>query len=255
MEDPVSKKKTRVICFDLWGTLIRSCVRVTYEDFLTQYWPRELIQNTVRDLLMTRAWIRSPLRQHDGQGILRLDHLRTASILLTRLLSIQSPSQKVFSDDRNWDFFDRNSTEFSELLLRTAHLWQKENEYVKWAEGALNVVKALKVAGEELVLVTNTTDYGIGKVDRVLPLGDYFPHTWASCAYPFAKPDRRVWECIVEQYPEVNEHWMIGNDPVVDIAVPATMGWKTILVNHPDGVPITDVPSIINGGISDVHSQ
>jgi len=238
-------KMRRVICFDLWGTLVMSLVQRTYEDYLADYWPRELIQKTVRDLLMTDAWIRSPLRQHDGQGILRPDHLRTAAMLLTRLRSIQSPEKTVFLNDHNWNVFDRTTTEFAELLLETVRLWKRENELVKWIPMAREVVEALKAADEKLVLVTNTTDFGIGEVDRVLRLREIFPHTWASCAYPFAKPDRRVWRFIMEHSPDADQYWMIGNDPITDIAVPAAMGWKTILVNHPEGVPISEVPRII----------
>ena len=238
----------RVICFDLWGTLVRSSVRETYEDYLAQYWPRELIQQTVRELLMTDAWIRSPLRQHDGQGILRPDHLRTAAVLLTRLLGIQPPAKMLFLDDRNWDVFDRNTTEFAELLMETARLWKRENELVKWIPGAQEVVETLQVAGETLVLVTNTTDCGIAEVDNVLRLRGIFPHSWASCAYPFAKPDCRVWECLMENFPNMDEYWMIGNETAMDIAVPNAMDWKTILVNHPDGMSISEVPKIIGGG-------
>jgi FMN phosphatase YigB (HAD superfamily) len=241
----VEENMKRVICFDLWGTLVTSSVPETYEDYLSQYWPQELIQKTVRDLLMTNAWTRSPLREHDGQGILRPDHLRTAAMLLTRLHRIQPPTNRCFLDSNDWDVFDRTTTEFTEMLVETARLWKRENKFVSWMHGAENLVRALPAADQELVLVTNTTDCGIAEVERVLRFRNIFWHKWASCDYPFAKPDRRVWEYIMGQFPDMNEYWMIGNDPIMDIAVPVAMGWKTILVNHPDGVPISKVPKII----------
>ena len=232
----------RVICFDLWGTLVRSSIRVTYEDILAEYWPRELIQKTVRDLLMTNAWIVHPLREHDG--ILRPDHLHTAAMLLTSLWKIKPPSQ-FWSSSYDWDAFDMNTSTFARLLFQIEWHWEQENHRVHWIENAQEVLNLLKDREEELVLVTNTTSCGIGKVDLKLNLRHFFKYTWASCAYPFAKPDRRVWECLMKQFPDMDEYWMIGNDLIMDIAAPAAMGWKTILVNHPEGVPISEVPKII----------
>lgn len=243
----------RVICFDLWGTLVYSSVRRTYEDVLAEYWPRELIQETVRNLLMTDAWIRHPLSDHDGQGTLRPDHMRTTAMLLTRLWKINPPFMTpTHWDSCHWDMFDRNTTDFAELLIETARYWQWENEQVRWIHGAQEVVESLKAEGETLALVTNTTSYGDGMIDRVLelnrPSGRFFSTVFNSCEYPFAKPDPRVWECLKEHFAHMDEYWMIGNDPAIDIAVPATMGWKTILVNHMDGLMITEVPKIIEEG-------
>jgi len=243
----------RVICFDLWGTLVCSSVRRTYEDVLAEYWPRKVIQETVRDLLMTETWIQHPLSEHNGQGTLRPNHLRMAAMLLTRLWKISPPMSQVYwSDSHNWGAFDKTMTEFSELLMETAKYWQMENDLVKWIPGALEVVESLKVHGNRLALVTNTTSCGDATVDIKLnmdrPSGRFFSAVFNSCAHPFAKPDRRVWEYLTECFADMDEYWMIGNDPVIDIAVPSAMGWKTILVNHPNGVSITEVPKIIEEG-------
>ena len=229
----------RVICFDLWGTLVESPVRQTYEDYLVQYWPRELIQKTVRDLLMTDAWCGHALAEHDGKGILRPDHVRTAAMLLV----------DAFGFLPHMGCTTPSMTTFAHLLMETARRWKWENEQVKWIPGAQEVVESLKTGGDTLALVTNTTSYGDAMVDRTLeinrPRGRFFTTVFNSCAHPFAKPDRRVWEWIVGRNPNADEYWMIGNDPVIDIAVPKAMGWKTILVNHPDGVSISKVPKII----------
>ncbi|HBB37903.1 MAG: hypothetical protein UV82_C0010G0047 [Candidatus Magasanikbacteria bacterium GW2011_GWD2_43_18] len=243
----------RVICFDLWGTLVSSPVHNTYEDYLAEYWPRELIQETVRDLLMTSEWLNHPLVMSEAgydrskrYGTSYRDHLEMVGVILTRLWRIKPKAYEgcFFNGGK----FDLNTSIFTEVLMKAARLWYLENEKVEWIPGAEKLLKLLRASGEILGLVTNTTVCGAVMVDDKLPdLEEYFSRCFYSSEYSFAKPSRLVWESLSAErcFQLMDEYWMIGNDPVMDIAVPAAMGWKTILVNHPDGVPITDVPKII----------
>lgn len=59
------KPKMKIVCFDLWGTLIRSTYTgPTYEDYIGILRPRAEIQATVRQVLMTRGLHRNQLVGH-----------------------------------------------------------------------------------------------------------------------------------------------------------------------------------------------
>ena len=241
----------RIICFDLWETLIHyigiNCI--TYEDVLAEHWPRETVQQVVRDLLMTNKWERHPLAEHDGCGLLRPTYRVMAHMLLSRL----PVEGLVFShegDNKYYDLddLDLNLVNAERLACDIEPLWERENNEVAWILGAEHVLNMLRTNENTLILVTNATSCGWGDVNLRLQITrkrGRFDSEFVSCNHPFAKPDHRVWKWVEQQHPGANEYWMIGNDPKSDIEIPATMGWKTILVGV-KGVPLTEVPGIID---------
>ena len=131
---------------------------------------------------------------------------------------------------------------------KVAELWSAENNAVMWLSEVKGLLLELRHApNTELVLITNTTGMGWADVNNLLCIRKDFNRVYISAKERAAKPDLYVWETVQRWYPEAQEFWMIGNDPIIDIAVPHAMGWKTILVNHPDGVPISEVLRIFKG--------
>ncbi len=218
----------RVICWDLWGTLVtsswssRQYIDVLVENEARFLEPRNrlALEATVRGVFMTSAAKRQKAFDLAVSGREHLTYGFCASMMV--------------GDDPF-------------VAPEVAKLWEQENEAVEWLPDAAEVLCVLKACGGKQVLVSNTTEAGWLTVNGVLGLTNhdrFGTNVVLSCDLPVAKPDPYVWQTVQERFP-ADEYWMIGNDPVMDIAVPAAMGWKTILVNHPDGVPITEVPKII----------
>lgn len=222
----------RVICFDLWGTLVdcRSGNNTTYEDSLAEYWPRKTIQTAVRTLLMTNAWMLQPLCERKGDTVLSPTYPIMARMLIAQLPMI----------DRA---IDRD-----QLALAIAPLWANDNQRATWLTGAQALLELLARRGDILVLITNTTRRGWIVVNRRLGIQQRFNDVFASCDQPFAKPDPRVWRWVMNRYANAVEYWMIGNETKYDIVVPRRLGWKTLLVGT-DGIDLACAASVFQGGV------
>lgn len=221
----------RVICFDLWGTLIHSCQGngESYLDVLVDArHSHSFLAMKVKLFLMTNAWMTSP-------------GLRTA-IQEKRIPTYLEMARAL---TEHLHFHDR-----PDLIASVASRWQQDNDNIEWIVGAqktLNWVRAQP--NTKLVLITNITVAGLHAAEMYLSKkgSPRFDHCIMSCEHPFAKPEPYIWERCMQVW-EANEYWMIGDNPVVDLAVPKTLGWKTILVGEgKDSVRIADVPTIING--------
>lgn len=223
------KPEMKIVCFDLWGTLIRSTYTgPTYEDYIAIRRPRAEIQATVRQVLMTRGLHRNQLVGHSVWD-------REISLWQYNELVVELIHQLKLKNAR----LDIN-------LL--AKLWEAENKAVEWIPNATEVLTQLRRQPEiKLILVTNTSGYGWEDVDKQLGITQYFDSLFISAEELAAKPDPYVWQTVRRWYPQADECWMIGDDPLLDIAMPTALGWKTILVGA-NSVPIANVRHIINGG-------
>lgn len=220
----------RVICFDLWGTLIRSILGngASYLDVLVDknHSPDSLSMKA-HLFLMTNAWMSSPW-------------------VATAIQEQRSPTyiEMAWALTEHLQLHDR-----SDLVMAVANRWQQDNEHIEWLPGARETLQWVKGQPRtKLVLITNITIAGLHAAGRYMGTtgGPRFDHSVLSCEHPFAKPEPYIWERCMNVW-DGDEYWMIGDNPVIDLAVPTTLGWKTILVGD-KGVNITEVPSIINKG-------
>lgn len=220
----------RVICFDLWGTLVDcpSGNSTTYEDYLAEYWPRQTIQTAVRTLLMTNAWMSQSLCERKGDTVVSPTYPIMARMLIAQLPTIDRTINR------------------DQLALAIAPLWENDNRQAEWMMGSQALLELLTRRGDVLVLITNTTRRGWIAVDRRLAIQQRFNDLFASCDQPFAKPDPRVWQWVMNRYSNAVEYWMIGNETKYDIAIPRTLGWKTLLVGI-DGIDLACAACVFQG--------
>lgn len=203
----------RVICFDLWNTLVRSCqgTGASYADVLVRLGANpESIYPIVRDELM----------------VSRMEYRGMALYLCKRL----------------------NLRPTENDLLEIANNWRRDDDESEWLPGAVQLLEELHKHDHILVLITNITKRAWNAVESKLGIALYFNRTFLSCNKGYSKPDQRMWQTVENVLPNFSpsERWMIGDNETDDLAVPATMGWKTILVGV-KGVPLTEVPGIIDG--------
>ncbi len=188
----------RVICIDLWNTLIRSRdpSGASYEQALIDGGAdQEAIYPFVRSELMTRAL------PYSEMGSLLCAHLGITDALIGR---------------------------------KVVGLWELDNQASSWFPGALVKLKALSQLGK-LVLITNITEPGWKVVNARLRIEEQFDRLFLSYEQGCAKPDRRVWDTIEQWYPDASEFWMVGDRYDDDIQAPSMRGWKTSQVDG-DGI-------------------
>jgi len=181
----------RVVCFDLWNTLMRSPEGgAGYESVLLEHGvPAEQIFPFVRDYLMTR----------------RMSYEEMAKALFHR-------------------FAIEPATGALDKLVK---LWSTDNKHAAIIPHALQVVKTLRRRGRIAVLVTNSTAPGWHAVSRIRSEFDY---AYISCDEGNVKPNLSVWETIESWFPTVdrNEFVMVGDREIDDLATPRKRGWKAI---------------------------
>lgn len=220
----------RVICCDLWGTLIRSIHGngASYLDVLVdKNHSLAYLAMKVKLFLMTSAWMSSPWVARALQEQRNPTYLELARALTEHL-----------------HFHDR-----PDLASAVASRWQEDNDHIEWIPGAQDTLRWVKGQPKtKLVLITNITLTGLHAACRYMTEtgSPPFDHTIMSCQHPFAKPEPYIWERCMQVW-DAQEYWMIGDNLVVDLAVPAALGWNSILVGK-DRVSIADVPTIINKG-------
>ncbi|MFA5076596.1 MAG: HAD family hydrolase [Patescibacteria group bacterium] len=237
-------KKKLVIGFDLFGTLIGSTYNgPKYYELLGHHargFSSEYVAAAIRGQVMQFGSINWSI---DGERM--WDQMDTPDeewyriLLRTRLGACfdQNPNMHDLGDEDKLVGVD------PEQVIRC---WKAENEALAWLPGAEQTLSQVKDLGT-LVLATNITIVGRSAVYDLLPeLSPLFRRCYWSCDLPAAKPDPYVWQRIQQDYP-ADQYWMIGDNFLIDLAIPAAMGWQTILVGK-DGVPITQVPQIIKEG-------
>ncbi|OGI34470.1 MAG: hypothetical protein A2259_00975 [Candidatus Moranbacteria bacterium RIFOXYA2_FULL_43_15] len=229
----------RVICWDIWGTIIEtSYTGQTYVEYLSQWKDADVISATVRNVLMTHEAKRSQIAFDAMADDRPLNYEETAKILCARLFDpvpldlppdIKLPSWK-----------------------KVAELWRMENEAVRWIPGAKEVILWIKkhYPGDIQVLVSNTTEVGWWHVDEKLGISDLFGWSkcFLSCKGPVAKPDPFLWQLVKKEYPEANRYWMIGNSYIFDDAIPHALSFSTLVNEEPH--PPEEILEFIYGGSS-----
>ena len=184
----------RVICFDLWNTLIRSLTSgASYEEVLVELGgPRAEIYPFVRDQLMTTE--------------------RTYTEMIDELFN----HFKISSHAQERDI--------------AATLWEEDNQRAIWFSGAQKLLSALQQQGDTLVLITNITAPAWNTVNPLLNLEIYFSLCFLSYAQGVSKPHPSIWQNITAGFPSTTEFWMIGDNQADDLDIPESMGWNTQLV-------------------------
>ncbi len=192
--------EVKVICFDLWNTLIRTTQHTGgYESVLVRLGvKREEIYPWVRRRCMT------------GENV-----------------TYDEMVKKMF--DHFFKDFTENSAKYSNEIEEAKRLWRADNDSAMWFRGAQAVLRALREKEYFLVLLTNTTR--MGWVDGQLNISPFFHHTLLSCETYITKPDLRAWKMVMDLFPGLpaRSFLMVG-DSEDDVTVPAQMGWRTIKV-------------------------
>lgn len=192
----------RVICFDLWNTLINTPKGggASYEDVLVSLGiTRELIYPIVRDELMTKKF------SYDTMVDFLFHHFG---------INGHNPERKL-----------------------AAQNWEEDNLSAEWFEGAKELLKKLKQQGDDIVLISNISLPSWQTVGELLQITKPFDHSFLSCHENLAKPNPLVWLRVQNWYKEPCKFWMIGDNQEDDLNIPQKMGWKTILVSK-DGSEI-----------------
>lgn len=193
----------RVVCFDLWNTLVRTMgAGASYEKTLVNRGvPVEKIFPFVRDQLMTGKFTYSEM------------------------------TKKLF----HYFAIDPSPAETTELI----NLWKADNKEAAWIRGARELVRKLRAQGRITVLVTNSTWPGWHGVNRRLEIAREFDFVYSSCNEGSVKPNTRVWETIESWCPEVlvQEFAMVGDREDDDRKIPRQRGWKVFSEGEMSNLP------------------
>lgn len=184
----------KVICFDLWKTLVDSPSEFDYVDLLLEAGVnKKEIYPFVRSQLMIR----------DFSGY----HEIVAKLM----------NRFKLTDRRLKD----------ELIRR----WIGGNQNVQWLTNAQRAIALARQNGATVVLVSNLTGPGWRDVERMLGISQHFDYRFLSFAERAAKPDGQVWKRVEEKYQKASEFWMIGDSAEDDMVVPAQKGWRVVHAN------------------------
>ncbi|MBI2888407.1 MAG: HAD hydrolase-like protein [Candidatus Liptonbacteria bacterium] len=199
--------EVKVICFDLWNTLIRTTRQTGgYESVLVRLGvKREEIYPWVRRRCMT------------GENV-----------------TYDEMVKKMF--DHFFKDFTENPAKYSNEIEEAKRLWRADNDSAIWFKGAQAALRTLREKEYFLVLLTNTT--WMGWVDKQLNISPFFHHALLSCETHVTKPQPFAWENVMSLFPGVppRSFLMVG-DSEDDVAVPAQMGWRTVKVGKQPNFP------------------
>jgi len=160
-----------VICFDLWGTIVRPKISTSYQDVLVSYGVRrEEIYPFVRSEIMNHAI-----------------GYKEMEFLLRNKFGIPVSS--------------------SETIMEC---WRRENESSVWVDDAQLLLTQLS-SRHTLVLVSNCTMPGWQSVENKLGVSKFFHRTFLSWRQGMSKPESKVWLTIEDWYPNDGRFWMIGD--------------------------------------------
>ena len=202
----------RVVCFDLWNTLITSLdpTGASYEKTLVQAGVVQAeIYPLVRDQLMNADW----------------SYKKMTSIITNH--------------------FEINDPEVAKQVVTS---WQQDNTQTTWFPGATRLLKELGKTNI-LVLISNITAPGWKTVNAQLNIERYFDMVILSFAERISKPDEKLWLKVEESHPDATEYWMIGDNESDDLTVPQNRDWKTILVSK-NGTDLIKIRSQLTEGTS-----
>ncbi len=207
--EPGKVNNSRVICFDLWNTLIASLdpTGASYEQTL----------------------INSGVCQSDIYPIVR-DHLMNKGLGYEQMAEILC---------NHFGITDQ------EVGLRVIASWQNDNTKTRWFKGAKTMLKKLRQSNT-LVLISNITAPGWETVNQRLGIDQHFDKLLLSFQEGVSKPSPELWDRVKILYPEAKEYWMIGDNVADDLLIPRKLGWNTIRVEK-DGSTLTLVRKLLEG--------
>ena len=125
--------------------------------------------------------------------------------------------------------------------------------------GALDALSRLRNAGVATALVTNGGAAGQrAKIERY-DLGPLFDHILIEGEFGVGKPDRRVFEHVLERLGvEPRDAWMVGDKLDFDIATPKLLGMHTVWIDVkktglPEDAPVR--PDRVIGSIAELLGE
>lgn len=237
------KKVQRVVAFDLFGTLLESSYQGPkyYELLEARGFSSEYTAAVIRGQGMNfhpMNWDMSSSRMYGECG--PEDEREEYRMMIRKRLGYSFDVPPMAYDAlSSGATIDLKPVGTEELV----DCWQAENNALKWMPGAKEVVENLKDAQTAVVIISNITAVGEWSVYGLEPLIREFDDLFFSCNCPAVKPDPYMWKQVEMKYGSA-EYWMVGDDPLIDLVMPAAMGWKTILVGK-GGVSLVEVPEII----------
>lgn len=199
-------KTAKVVCFDLWGTLIESG---------TLHYNRPYIQMLL-----------------DGKKSVPTEDaaIWLQEFICRRLMSERFETYEAMAELLLAEFQPAN---ISPAVL--AEAMRKENQSTFWLPRGvywLNFFRELqrdRFSDElRLVLITNTTWPGWLDVERRHSFSRLFDKVYLSCEFGKAKPDSYVWKTAESWFPTIKpeDRLMIGDSQESDLAIPRARLWQ-----------------------------
>lgn len=190
--------KPRVICFDLWKTLVGESSRL--EDFY-------------RVIKEERPGL-------DFEEFIRLDE----DILMRKEIDLLEGLKEV----------GRILGISSNCVQKVYQLWRDSCDRAKIYDDVVPVLSSLRAKGCKLVLISNTTVYGWSAVQRKFCLDKYFDFLALSFTVGLVKPDPGIFLAVEKKFRVQGEEvMMVGDSTESDIAPAKERNWQTKLVRRP----------------------
>lgn len=119
-----------------------------------------------------------------------------------------------------------------ELAVRAGERFRKASlHYIRLYEGAAELLKALRLNGQRVWLLSNAQRIFTAYELRLLGIEDLFDGVYLSSDYGVKKPDRRFFEILLrERSIPVESAVMIGNDGLCDIRGAKNAGLATVYI-------------------------
>lgn len=205
---------TKLICFDLWETLVTepSTFEYCWEPFASAY-PDKI------------SWPKI--------------HLLIAQIAQRKDQSTEKSIQEILGNLNNKD---------ANLITKISQRWNNSCDQVVIFPDALEVLDGLKEAGFKLGLITNTSRYGWEAIERKINLGIHFDYLALSFERGRVKPEPEMFEFIERQSGFLREEIvMVGDSYESDFKAPRKRGWGSILLDRKGTNKYPDAKPVIQG--------
>ncbi len=191
---------TKLICFDLWETLVNK--PLTTEDCwepLALAYPEKLSSSNVHELT------RNILQRRKNQPTQASIHE------VMKLLDVTDPI----------------------IEKEVSKLWNNSCDNVALFPETLEVLKDLRQSNFKLGLITNTSQYGWESIQKKFSLGNYFDFLSLSFEQEYVKPEPEIFAFIEKQSGIPNEEIaMVGDSYENDILSSRRRGWKGIFLDR-----------------------